>query len=180
MVAIRRVPDGARAAQLALLATGGDPNRSGSQCGYHAAMVEQARRVAALSIMLERLPAVAKRVRRVYGLRLPRHLAVFCASGPAPTRRSAMRCGIWAGARWVCVTISPTTDSGWSAVMGWTRDCMAGFGEIRPSSSRWRWAAWMGCTMACGTTTPANCRRLSRTTTPAPKARRGLMAAPRC
>lgn len=42
-------------------------------------MGNDARRRAALDTMHERHPAVAERVRRVYGLRLPRHLAVFCA-----------------------------------------------------------------------------------------------------
>jgi hypothetical protein len=41
-------------------------------------MSEEARQ-AALSLMEERFPAVAERVQRVYGLRLPRHLAVVCA-----------------------------------------------------------------------------------------------------
>jgi hypothetical protein len=38
-----------------------------------------ARRRAALDKMYERHPAVAERVQRVHGLRLPHHLAVFCA-----------------------------------------------------------------------------------------------------
>ncbi|GIJ57199.1 ADP-ribosylation family protein [Virgisporangium aurantiacum] len=42
-------------------------------------MDHDARRRAALNKMYERHPAVAERVQRVYGLRLPRHLAVFCA-----------------------------------------------------------------------------------------------------
>jgi hypothetical protein len=37
------------------------------------------RRTAALATMWERFPLVAERVRRVYGLRLPHHLAVFAA-----------------------------------------------------------------------------------------------------
>ena len=41
-------------------------------------MTEDDRR-AALALMWERFPAVEDRVRRVYGLRLPRHLAVLCA-----------------------------------------------------------------------------------------------------
>jgi hypothetical protein len=40
---------------------------------------DEARRAAALATMLDRFPAVANRVREVYGLRLPRHLAVFAA-----------------------------------------------------------------------------------------------------
>jgi hypothetical protein len=51
-------------------------------CGdgsYPTAVTDDARRRAALATMTERFPAVAERVRSVYGLRLPRHLAVFCA-----------------------------------------------------------------------------------------------------
>jgi hypothetical protein len=39
----------------------------------------QARREGHLSTMWDRFPAVADRVGQVYGLRVPRHLAVFCA-----------------------------------------------------------------------------------------------------
>ncbi|BCJ39576.1 hypothetical protein GCM10010168_92450 [Actinoplanes ianthinogenes] len=42
-------------------------------------MTDDARRGEALATMLGRFPAVAERVARVYGLRLPRHLAVFAA-----------------------------------------------------------------------------------------------------
>lgn len=42
-------------------------------------MRDEQRRTAALATMWERFPLVAERVRRVYGLRLPRHLAVFAA-----------------------------------------------------------------------------------------------------
>src|SRR5689334_13628724 len=40
---------------------------------------QEQRRSAALTLAYERFPAVAERVRQVYGLRLPRHLAVFVA-----------------------------------------------------------------------------------------------------
>lgn len=40
---------------------------------------DEERRRAALATMWERFPAVEARVQRVYGLRLPRHLAVFAA-----------------------------------------------------------------------------------------------------
>jgi hypothetical protein len=42
-------------------------------------MEPEERRQVALSLMWQRFPDVADRVSRVYGLRLPRHLAVFCA-----------------------------------------------------------------------------------------------------
>lgn len=42
-------------------------------------MSDEERRRAALATMLERFPGVKARVQRVYGLRLPRHLAVFAA-----------------------------------------------------------------------------------------------------
>jgi hypothetical protein len=42
-------------------------------------MSDDARRSEALEVALARCPAVAERVRRVYGLRLPRHVAVFTA-----------------------------------------------------------------------------------------------------
>lgn len=42
-------------------------------------MGDDVRRGAALAVMEERFPAVEARVWRVYGLRLPRHVAVFCA-----------------------------------------------------------------------------------------------------
>jgi hypothetical protein len=45
---------------------------------YHAAVNAQARRRAELSTMWDRFPAVEEKVRSVYGLRLPRYLAVFC------------------------------------------------------------------------------------------------------
>lgn len=40
---------------------------------------DEERRAVALATMWDRFPRVAERVRRVYGLRLPRHLAVFAA-----------------------------------------------------------------------------------------------------
>jgi hypothetical protein len=40
---------------------------------------DDARREAALSLMQARFPTVAARAWQVYGLRLPRHVAVFCA-----------------------------------------------------------------------------------------------------
>lgn len=42
--------------------------------------------------MQERFPAVAARVRKVYGLRLPRHVAVFCAlwASVSPAERAAL------------------------------------------------------------------------------------------
>lgn len=46
---------------------------------YDVVVSDDARREAALSLMQGRFPAVAARVRQVYGLRLPRHVAVFCA-----------------------------------------------------------------------------------------------------
>jgi hypothetical protein len=46
---------------------------------YDAPMGDEERRQAALATMTQRFPAVAERVRRGYGLRLPRHVAVFCA-----------------------------------------------------------------------------------------------------
>jgi hypothetical protein len=42
-------------------------------------MDDSGRREAALALMLGRFPSVADRVGRVYRLRLPRHVAVFCA-----------------------------------------------------------------------------------------------------
>src|SRR5262245_39997444 len=42
-------------------------------------MTDEERRRNALAAEEERFPAVAERVRQVSGLRLPRHLAVFCA-----------------------------------------------------------------------------------------------------
>jgi hypothetical protein len=42
-------------------------------------MSDDTRRQAALSTMWERFPAVKTKVLQVYGLQLPRHLAVFCA-----------------------------------------------------------------------------------------------------
>jgi len=43
------------------------------------AVADGTRREAALSLMGQRFPAVAERVARVHGLRVPRHLMVFCA-----------------------------------------------------------------------------------------------------
>jgi hypothetical protein len=53
---------------------------------HHAPVTDDARRDEALELMLGRFPAVAERVERVYGLRLPRHVAVFAALW-ASTRR---------------------------------------------------------------------------------------------
>jgi hypothetical protein len=55
-------------------------------------MHDDQRRTAALATALERFPAVAERVSRVYGLRLPRHLAVFSAfwAGAAGAERTAL------------------------------------------------------------------------------------------
>ncbi|GAA2519357.1 ADP-ribosylation family protein [Winogradskya humida] len=55
-------------------------------------MHDDQRRTAALATALERFPAVADRVSRVYGLRLPRHLAVFHAfwASAAGEERSAL------------------------------------------------------------------------------------------
>lgn len=58
---------------------------------YGAAVSDDARRRSALSRMWERFPMVAQKVEHVYGLRLPRHLAVFCAlwdSADAPEREA--------------------------------------------------------------------------------------------
>lgn len=57
-------------------------------------MTDDARRGEALAAMLGRFPGVADRVRRVYGLRLPRHVAVFAALWAStrddPAEREAM------------------------------------------------------------------------------------------
>ncbi|MDI1463089.1 DUF2228 domain-containing protein [Catellatospora sp. KI3] len=55
------------------------------------------RRTAALAAMSDRFPAVAERFSRVYGLRLPRHLAVFAAFWDSLDRRERDAIGDVAG-----------------------------------------------------------------------------------
>jgi hypothetical protein len=129
---------------------------------------------------MDRFPVVAERVQRVYGLRLPRHSAVFCAllgSSDAQQRQQLQYLGL-----------SPFGLCDYFADGGLRLIGRDGLDERLHGRYRRDPAEFVtvlsggvdGLTTDCGMTIRPSCLRLSPITTRAPRARHGLTAARRC